>query len=199
MRLRGLSLVVLLAACSGSRETPVDLRLLVTRAQLDQVETPLLAAHLTGPGTLATMVPVGRNGPVTTWRTADDVSISLDGGIVVATRGLGQDLMAADVTEVVEVVQQGLVKDRHTRVHTYLDGEYQTQFQGLICRIESRTPERIEIIEQKHNTTRIEESCFSDTAHFANTFWVDRAGTVWKSRQWISPALGYMETELLVQ
>lgn len=196
---RWLVSVLLLAGCSGANETPVNLASLVTRAQLDQVDTPLLAARLTGPGTLATMVPVGRNGPVVTWRSADEVSISLNQGVLVATRGLGQDLMAADVSDVLGILKSASTQDRYTRVHSYLDGEYQAQLFGLSCQVNSTTAERLEIIEHTYQTTRIEESCFSDGMRFSNTYWVGRKGTVWKTRQWVSPALGYMETELLVQ
>ena len=58
---------------------------------------------------------------------------------------------------------------------------------------------RIEIVERQHDTTRVEETCFGPQGSIANTFWIGADGTIWKSKQWISPGLGYMETELLVR
>ena len=55
--------LLLLAACAQPQGARVDLNQVVNRKQLDTLTTPLLAAQLTGPGTLATMVPTGRNGP----------------------------------------------------------------------------------------------------------------------------------------
>ena len=189
--------VLMLAACSAPQAVRVDLNQLVTRAQLDQVQTPLMAARLTGPGTFATLVPVGVNGDVFTWRSADDITLSLKQGIVVATRGLGQDLMAADVDDTLKMLR-GYAQG-YTRIHTYLDGEYQTHFQAFTCRTDGQSAERIEIVGHFHQTQRVEESCFSPDQRIANTYWVDSGGTVWKSKQWVSPSLGYMETELLVR
>ncbi len=196
MRLLLLPLLIL-AACSAPKPVHVDLNQLVTRAQLDQVETPLMAARLTGPGTFATLIPVGVNGDVVTWRSADEITLSLNQGVIVATRGLGQDLMAADVADTLRMIDSET--GNYTRIHTYLDGEYQTQFHAFTCRNETRTADQIEIVEQRHQTLRIEESCFAPEQHIANTYWVDSGGTVWKSKQWVSPSLGYMETELLVR
>lgn len=188
---------LLLAACAAPTPVRVDINRLVTRAQLDQVQTPLIAAALTGPGTFATLAPVGRNQDVVTWRSADQITLSLKQGVVVATRGLGQDLMAADVDGTLAMLAGAT--GTYTRIQTYLDGEYQTQFTAFTCRIEGAVREPIEIVEHQHQTRRIEESCFASDLRIANTFWVDAGGTVWKSRQWISPALGYMETDLLVK
>ena len=197
--IRWLFPLIALAACSQPVEQPVDLRVLMTRAQLDTVTTPLLAAELSGPGTLATLVPVGQNGGIVTWRSRDEVSLSLDHGVVVATRGLGADLMAADVADTLLMLRGNHPEDGYTRIHTYLDGEYQTRFVAFRCREEVTASERIEIVEQFHNTTRIEESCFSPEVNVANTYWVAQDGTIWKSRQWIGFGLGYMEINLLIR
>lgn len=198
MRLPLLSLLVL-AACAQPQGIPVDIDSIVSRAQLDTVKTPLLAARLTGPGTLATMVPVGHNGGVVTWRSGDDVSLSLDHGVVVATRGLGHDLMSADVADTRAVLDGTDEGTDYTRIHSYLDGEYQVVFRAFRCRKDVEAATTVEIVQQTHAVTRIEESCFSDQGNIANSFFLGADGTVWKSKQWISPALGYMETELLVR
>ncbi|WP_420569048.1 YjbF family lipoprotein [Thalassovita sp.] len=189
--------LLLLAACAAPKPVRVDVNQIVTRAQLDQVTSPLIAASLTGPGTFATLAPVGVNGDVVTWRSADQITLSLKQGVIVATRGLGQDLMAADVEGTLRMIAGA--SEPYTRIQTYLDGEYQTQFRAFTCRTEGSAPEQIEIVEQTHQTRRIEESCFSPGTRIANTFWVDAGGTIWKSRQWIGPGLGYMETDLLVK
>ena len=197
--IRWLFPLMLLVGCSQPVGYPVDLKSIMSREQLNTVQTPLLAARLTGPGTLATMVPVGQNAGVVTWQSQDQVSLSLDHGLVVATRGLGQDLMAADVADSLQMLRGGLDGNSYTRIQTYLDGEYQTRFVAFRCRQEVSEPERIEIVEQFHMTTRIEESCFSPEANVANTYWVAQDGTIWKSRQWIGTGLGYMETQLLIR
>ncbi|THD76751.1 YjbF family lipoprotein [Thalassobius vesicularis] len=196
--IRTLALLLLLAGCTQPKGIYVSLDSIVSRRQLDTVETPLIAARLTGAGTLATMIPAGRNGDVVTWRSGDGVSISLQQGLLVATRGMGDDLMAADVRDTLAMLD-GQDGAEYTRIHTYLDGEYQPVFKAFRCREELRAADRIEIVERQHDTTRVEETCFGPQGSIANTFWIGADGTIWKSKQWISPGLGYMETELLVR
>ncbi|WP_319825137.1 YjbF family lipoprotein [Thalassovita sp.] len=191
--------LLLLTACSAGQGELVSPAQLVTRQQLEQVRTPLLFAQLESAQTYATMVPAGKNGDVVTWQSGDHRALSLQQGVVVATRGLGDDLMGSDADGVVAMLHGRATGQEYTRVHSYLDGEYQPKFQSFRCRQDAATVQNLEIVKEIHVVTRIEESCFSPDGGMANTYWVGSDGTVWKSRQWISPVLGYMETELLVR
>ena len=53
---------------------------------------------LVGQSTEAALVRAGTNGTRVTWRGADQVSITLENGLLVATRGFAQDLRAANVS-----------------------------------------------------------------------------------------------------
>ncbi len=196
--IRWVPLFLMLAACSTGGDDLVSSAQLVTRQQLEQVQTPLLFASLERAQTFATMVPAGKNDGVVTWRSGDHRSLSIRQGVVVATRGLGDDLMGADVGGAVAMLHNGAVAN-YTRVHTFLDGEYQPTFRSFQCRKQAGTSQTLEIVQHKHSVTRIEESCFSPDGDIANTYWIGSDGTVWKSRQWVSPMLGYVETELLVR
>ena len=89
-----ISLVLGLTACS--KQVAQDPRQILTRARIDAPGTPLLLADVEGIETVATLAIVARNKTVETWQTGDRVSLSLDQGLVTATRGLGEDLMSAD-------------------------------------------------------------------------------------------------------
>lgn len=194
MRLVLITALVLLAACN--RAAP-DLRSQLSRAQLDQVEQPLLLAELTGLGTAAVLSPASANGDVTSWLTGDSVSLSFRSDVLVATRGLGQDLISADVSHTLAALRGG-APGYYTRFHSYLDGEYQTQFRSFQCIVTGRTAETITIFDRSHTTTRIDETCHSPGLEVANSFWLG-GGIMWKSKQWVSPAAGYLLTERLVR
>ncbi len=48
----------------------------------------------------------GQNGKIDTWRNAANSQIVLDNGVLIATRGAGNDLGSALVTSVVESVKK---------------------------------------------------------------------------------------------
>lgn len=186
--------LTLLAACA--RPTP-DPRSQITRAQLDAVTTPLLLAELPSLGTAAGVIPASANGDVTTWQTGDGVSLSFRSGVLTATRGLGQDLMSADVANTLAALR-GAHQGYYTRFHSGLDGEHQTGFRAFQCRITRRAAERIAIFEHVHAVTRVDETCLSPGLEISNSYWLGD-GIMWKSKQWVSPFAGYLLTERLVR
>ncbi|WP_323764791.1 YjbF family lipoprotein [Marinovum sp.] len=186
--------LIALAACS--RPAP-DPRSQITRAQLETVTTPLLLAELTGLGTAAGVTPVSANGDVTTWQTGDGVSLSFRSGVVVATRGLGQDVLSADVENTLAALR-GAREGYYTRFHSFMDGEHQTGFRSFQCRVTARAAERITIFDHVHATTRVDETCLSPGVQVDNSYWLG-GGIMWKSKQWVGPVTGYLLTERLVR
>lgn len=198
MTLRSLTLIacvtLTLAAC-GPRQMP-DIRNQISRAQIDAQGTPLMLVEFPALGVAGTMAPTGQNGNVITWRTADNVSLSFDDGILVATRGLGHDLMSADVsgTRASLAGRPG----NYERFHSYLDGEGQTTLRAFICAMAPPVTETITILGRSQTTQRHDESCNSLGLATQNTYWT-AGGTLWASRQWVGPVVEEMATERLFQ
>ncbi|TNF64868.1 MAG: YjbF family lipoprotein [Rhodobacteraceae bacterium] len=184
-----------LAACSPPAAP--DPRSVLTRAQLDQVDQPLILVEIPALSVAATLVPVSRNGDVVTWQTGDQVSVSIRGGVIVATRGLGADLMSADAPGSIALANGGGPGGTYTRFHTFLDGENQVQYQAFNCRLRGRVREAIEIIGQRHDTLRTDETCFTEGFVAENIYWRGGDGTLWKSRQWLGHVTGYVTMERL--
>ena len=168
------------------------------RAGIDRAGRPLLMARLPELGTQALMRPAGRNGDVVTWAAPDRVSISLAGGVLVATRGLGADLMSAEIAETRAMLAGAPMRDPgYARLHGYLDGEHRPQFDSFLCREAGRRPETITLRGMTRQTTRVTERCTAPEAGFVNEYWLGADGLVWKSRQWVGPAIGHLETARL--
>lgn len=142
----------------------------------------------------ATLGPVARRGDVTVWQTLDGITLSFKGGSLIATRGLGDDLMSAGVAGRLEMLRNTTGADEsgyYPHIRSYLDGEDRTVFRGYQCR---RVPQARTGTDRDSALRRIEELCVSPANRFTNVYWLDLEGAVIRSRQWISPTIEYMET-----
>lgn len=175
-----------------------DIRAGLTREALDQLGQPLLYAELPARKARAGLLLAARNGPHATWVTADGISLSFRHGVLNASRGLGGDLMAADLDEPLAMIRGG-GSGRGVRIHAYLDGENQTYTRAFTCDYRQAGRQTIELVGARHATRLVRETCRATDLEFANLYWVGDDGTVWKSRQWIGPEAGYVLTERLVR
>lgn len=190
-------LLALGAACTKKNDIPA--RDVLTRSLLDSVNGPMMLTEFETKQVSITMRPRSKNRSVTTWYSKDWVSLSFDNGVLIETRGLGDDLMSSDVSGTLRMLS-GQMGDRYyERFETYLDGEYQSQFRSFRCQRTGSRREVIEIFERTQATTRTEETCYSPDLEYTNIYWRGSDGIMWKSQQWVSPSIKYLVTERLVR
>ena len=68
----------------------------------------------------------------------------------------------------------------------------------LECKMEVLGQIRIEIVGHSHNVIHLQEDCISPIGSVTNDYWVDSVdSTVWQSRQWAGPGLGYLKLRVL--
>ncbi|MCK0097153.1 YjbF family lipoprotein [Yoonia sp. F2084L] len=152
-----------------------------TPAVMAQIDGPVLLVSIPTLGTAAALTRTSVNNGVETFLTADGISISLQDGLVVATRGLGFDLMTADVSEVSRALRGG--QSSAVRIHRYLDGENQLVTRSFVCRYTNPVGQGTQ------------EQCTSRLGIIENSYIVDKNGLFSSSRQWISPQIGDMRIE----
>ncbi len=140
----------------------------------------------------------GQNGSVETWRTAQGISISLNNGVIVSTRGMGDDLMGADVEQSVAILAD-TARAWGLRINSYIDGENQHYFTSLQCRRSDTRMEQTTIGNRSQRTTRLTELCVNNEKKIENTYWQNSSGSVLKSRQWVSSGVGYIEIERVLR
>ena len=75
----------------------VDTRDLLNREQIDAAKTPVLFVELTASGQNGTLTPYPGQGIGTTWLGADGATLTLERGIIKATRGMGDDVMGSSL------------------------------------------------------------------------------------------------------
>lgn len=154
-----------------------------------------LRVTLPARGASATLAPVARNGDVTVWQTRDGITLSFRDGLLIGTRGLGDDLMSADVEGTQAMLRAPATDLYHLHVRTYLGGEDQTLYRRYHCRETGRADKDLSVAGETRGTRRIEVSCTAPDGEMTNIYWLDPAGGIVRSRQWVSPAVGYMEAE----
>ena len=163
----------------------------LTRAAADASKGAFLLMTLANSEATAALVTAGTNGNRVTWVSADQISVTLEFGLLVATRGFTQDLMATDVSQVIKA----LVSSGGTAVRTveFLDGLDQISTELLQCSIASDGVETLIILEKDYNTEKFNEVCTNETFKFTNVYWINDLGRIVQSRQLVSRAIGFVE------
>jgi len=139
-------------------------------------------------------------GAVEIWNSSDSAQIFLRNGVVVGTRGIGGDIIAADASVTVRSLQNrsGASGKRNYIVS---DGDNTTTDYNFRCDLTNLGTENISIVNLLVATNHIQENCVggpSGTAVVQNDYWVQNGtGLVRKSRQWMGPRTGYFELILL--
>lgn len=147
-------------------------------ADLAALPQPVLRVRLAATGAEALVVPVARAGGVTTFASADGRTVSLREGVVVATRGLGPDLMASDGPRLSDL-RPGAA---WLRRFEWLDGLDRPQGTTFACTTEGTGAE-------------LRETCRPEaggSAGFTNTFRLAPGGRIAESSQWLGPDLGML-------
>jgi hypothetical protein len=166
------------------------------RISLDQLGQPRLRASLERRGTSALMHVTGRNGDVVTWETPQRISVSLADGVLVATRGLGHDLMSVEVREARAALKGALPAGAdYPRFYGYLDGEHRTTYCSFLCHVVVPERDVVETTGDGRLITRITERCSDPDFSFSNVYWRADDGELVRSRQWIGPELGHIRLE----
>lgn len=156
---------------------------------------PLLEVTLPARNAQARLIPFGANGDHVTWVSPEMISLTLQRGMLSATRGLGHDLMSVDATQSLALIERQH-PGQAQRVHRYLDGERRLFARSFTCEVSIGGPQTVDSLGTGHATTRLNETCRDDQTTFTNTYWRGRDGVIRKSTQWIGPENGY--TDLLV-
>lgn len=167
----------------GRAANPAETNPAQTRALLAQLGQPITYAKVDKLGYFSFMSPYGNNGPVQTWASSAYETFSLKGGILVATRGLGPDLMTAVVPSLGQV-RSG--SGSFHRVYFTLDGADQPQRADFECSFKSSGSETVTVLDRGYPSQRVTESCSNAETQFENMYWFDSSGNLRQSLQHVS-------------
>lgn len=185
MRLAGgavKSVTAIMRPAKATAAQPANTEAMVASA-LRSNSGPLILAGVESRGMQTILGMTGENGGMRTYVTPGQQSLILRNGIVVGSRGFGNDLMSADVAGV-----SALIRTRRAgsgeRTHRYLDGEGIERPLPLRCTVQTGAAQE--------GGLQVIESCAGNGAKFENHYLVNGAGGIVVSRQWIGPAMGHV-------
>jgi hypothetical protein len=154
----------------------------------------VLAALVETTKAAGTLSIIGTNGGNATWRSADGIGLTLDRGVLFATRGLGADLYTAETAPVLAAWPSGA----YTRTLRHLDGENRVVATPLTCRLADQGATEIAAGGQPFPVRHAVETCrAAGLPDIRNDYWRAADGTMRQSRQWIAPALGHVTLQQL--
>ena len=122
------------------------------------------------------LIKEAENAGVETYFDQGRSGVLMNDGIVVSTRGFGNDLLMADVSGFHSALAS---RGQYTRVHRLLGTENQKIIQSYTCQISVSV-----------NTAT--ENCAGASGKFQNTYSLASNGRIQSSRQWATPEIGYL-------
>lgn len=208
-----LALILSVAACSSDRTAglgvagqvagafvpkrgaapPPPIPFDLTKDLIDATGGDVIMARVAARGLTVPMTLAGRNGDVSTFTAAGIVTLSMRSGVILATRGFGDDLMSAEVPAGAQLTRTG---QSYQRVYHLFDGQNQILTLAAQCSTGVAGAERIRSGGRILATRIIAETCQSEARPIENRFWLAPSGRIVRARQWVSPDIGYVETLL---
>ena len=177
---------------------PADPLTFLKPSDLTAVENKTILIKHVQAGVYGAAEIVSGNTRVETFRSGDGVGLSLDRGVLVATRGFGPDLLVAGSDPFHSALSKESSQD-YQRVFRHLDGENHTNRTVFACSIAFEGAEPLKFVGKSYSTRRYKESCLGTEYEIENVYWVNvRNGDVVKSLQWASEGIGILRIHLLV-
>ena len=174
----------------------VDARKLLSREQIDAASVPILFVELST-GQNGTLTPYPGKGIGQTWLGADGATITMNGGVLMASRGLGDDLMGSSSL----MPPWSKIKNKkqfYSREISHITGNNKILKRSFNCDIQKNgKKEVLEIWDLNFKVSVFEEYCRNSGLKFKNTYYVDTKGIMRRSLQYHSNTIGYILTERL--
>lgn len=173
----------------------IDARKLVTRPMIDAAKVPVLFTEIDR-GQNGTMTQYPGEGVGQTWLGADGSTVTLENGMLKATRGVGDDLMGSEISR--QIAWTNLNGSAYARTLAYLREDNQIKVFAYECTMrDTQKRETVEIFAAQFDVRHLQETCEGVGTKFTNDYWIGAGGLVRKSRQYHGEKIGYVTLERL--
>jgi hypothetical protein len=193
-----IEIIPLIRDAVQAQSTPenfVDARKLVTRDKIDASGMEVLFVELeSGKNGTSIKYPGANVGEV--WLGVDGTTLTFKNGHLIATRGLGEDLMSSEGTFPSFHLISGSTE--YVKKKSWLSSDNQVSSTNYSCTAAVESARKaITIFEKTFLVQRVLETCKAGDSTIKNEYFFERNGIVRRSRQFHSPALGYIFVERL--
>ncbi|MES2817247.1 MAG: YjbF family lipoprotein [Pseudomonadota bacterium] len=161
------------------------------RAELAKAGKPVLLVSSKTLGQTGFLMVSDAKRDVLTWATPDGATFSQRNGVLIQTRGLGADLMSAEVPSVGQLLQAGVP---YQRVYYFLGADDQGTRRTYDCATSIVGNENIDVLGRNHSASHVTETCTRSVSggKITNEFWVE-GSMIRQSRQFVSSGIGFVD------
>jgi len=156
---------------------------------------PVIYVNIPRLGSNQPAIQVAANGRFRTYLSGDKASVTLQDGMVTATRGQPVDLFAQELSLSPKAIfYGGSFPKSYTRTQRHLNGEGKLVTHVYKCGIAPlNADETLDVLGRMVHVRKFTELCKNTERAFENSYWIDRnARQVWKSYQSISKDVGHV-------
>ena len=172
----------------------IDARNLISREQIDAANIPVIFVELAS-GQNGTLTPYPGQGVGQTWLGADGATITLEKGILKASRGMGDDLMGSS-SSMPHWSQIKKKSEIYSRELSHITGNNKISKRVFSCEFKkTNSGEIIEVWDVNFKVDKFEENCFDGSFTFTNIYYIDTLEIVRSSIQYHSDTLGSITIE----
>ena len=179
----------------GDTAQPINTEVMAASA-LKTVKGSILIAQFERGSYTTVLGQIGENGGIRTYATPDQKAILVKSGVVVGTRGFGDDLMSTRADDAIRLIRSRSVGTAK-RIYRYLDGEGIERPLPMTCSIAPAGGQALAFGGQSFATTRVAETCVNGPLSVDNSYWVTGDGSIVMSQQWIGQAMGSAGFQLI--
>ena len=148
----------------------INARNLINRKQIDAANIPIIFVELES-GQNGTLTLYPGQGIGQTYLGADGATVTLEKGILKASRGMGDDLMGSS-TSMPPLSEINKNKVIYSRELSHITGNNTISKRVFVCDIQKTNGEElIKIWGIDFKVTKFEESCFDGTVKFKNIYY----------------------------
>ncbi len=185
---------------TGANAKPAKAPVL-TRAAVEASGAALIRIKLETENARSTLQGVSENGGYVTHISRFGQTITLRGGLVTASRGLGFDLLAVEAAStdpVITAIPLADWPDEVTRVYHFPAQGPTGLLVPVTCRYAPGERLEIEIVEITYSGQQVEEICSGADVSFVNDlFVIPETGMIWRSLQWLGPEQGRLDLTVI--
>ncbi len=173
----------------------IDVRNILTRKLIDDANVPVLLVELPS-GQNGTLTKYPGLGIGTTWLGKDGATVTLERGVLIASRGMGDDIMGG--SNKMPDFNKIKGKNFYSRSLSYIEEDNKIKVHNFDCQIQKdKQPYEVDILNATHNVQDFIEICQGEFLSIRNSFSVDANNIVRKSYQYHGKTIGYIITERL--
>ena len=173
---------------------PIDVRKLITRKIIEEAGDPILFVELkSGRNATLSLFPGENEPPV--WLGVGGSTITAKNGVLVSTRGMGDDLMQSEYKKTFWGMNN--LGKQYTKKYSYLLEDNQLVSKYFDCSFElGENLSVINVFDQDFSVSTLVETCTGQNTSFKNNYWIETDGTVRRSTQFHSNKIGQVLLEI---